>query len=143
MTIRRVSLKGLDSYITDVLARNPGFVAEIERIAEASRIAGAPLASLTPEAEAAALAAVDAQRLADAQALDASYAMAEAFDARMAGKPGSIERDMAELVGDRCKSFEPGCPCCDAWEAFDLGAFWALRADLDETRAWAEEWYSD
>ena len=47
--------------------------------------------------------------------------------------------EIIELVGERCPDFEPGCPCCDIWEAWDLHAYGAIRADLDETWAFVAE----
>lgn len=50
-----------------------------------------------------------------------------------------MEKELIELYGERCPDFEPGCACCDAWEMWDLHAYGALRAELDEVIAWCNE----
>ena len=51
----------------------------------------------------------------------------------------TLEEELLELNGPRCPDFEPGCPCCDTWEMWDLHAYGALRAHLDEIYDYLDE----
>jgi hypothetical protein len=30
-----------------------------------------------------------------------------------------VEEAITESFGERCREFEAGCPCCDAWKQYD------------------------
>lgn len=48
----------------------------------------------------------------------------------------NLECQMVELVGKRCPDFAPGCAVCDMWEAWDLGAYGHVKAELEDTLNW-------
>jgi hypothetical protein len=47
----------------------------------------------------------------------------------------SMEEEIEELYGKRCPDYEPSCACCDAWHAYDVGAYSCVRADIDQCYA--------
>lgn len=51
---------------------------------------------------------------------------------------GSVYAAVAYTFGPRCDDYDPGCPCCAAWEEYDRADRYgsALQAILDEWEPW-------
>ena len=45
---------------------------------------------------------------------------------------------MAILYGQRFPDYMPGCPACDAWHMYDIGAVEALSVDIREVDAFMD-----
>lgn len=44
----------------------------------------------------------------------------QAYERRERNAKHRLERFLRQGYGKRCKDYEPGCACCEAWKAFDV-----------------------